>query len=173
MPHPKIALSGQAREIRKNRLKKVAKYKLHSQHKKALRGAAALEPSLQQGAPSWQQQEAQLEPTQALPEPRPGQQPWRAADGSRISRAPKQRKPPKVSAVAAARSAWERSQVDVIAAREAARVAAAERREEQEAARKRRSEQTSKLKKRTKRGQPVLGNMVDRFLSKLEGGPSR
>lgn len=136
---PKIALSGQAREIRKNRLKKVAKYKLHSQHKKALKeaGAAVL---------------------------------LQAADSTRVSREPPKRELPKKSAVAAARGSWERSQVDVIAVREAAQAAKAERLDAQELARKRRSEQAVKLKKRTKRGQPVLGNLVDSMLEKLRGG---
>ena len=167
MPKPKIALSGQARDIRKNRLKKVAKYKLHSQHKKALRDFGERAGPSSSWQPAALAEEPQPQPQQHSQPPQ-AQAPWRAADGSRVSRAPKQRK--KVSALAAARGKWERSQVDVTAAHEASLQAAAERREAQEAARRRRSEQTSKLKKRTKRGQPVLGNMVDRYLSQLEGG---
>ena len=45
---------------------------------------------------------------------------------------------------------------------------AAERRREQADAKRRRKEQTAKLNKRTKRGQPVLSNQIERMLAKLQ-----
>ena len=45
---------------------------------------------------------------------------------------------------------------------------AADRRRELAEAQRKRKEQTAKLNKRTKRGQPVLSNQVDRMLAKLQ-----
>ena len=68
-------------------------------------------------------------------------------------------------------AAWQKRQrVESVEAEQRADVQrqAAERRREQADAKRRRKEQTAKLQKRTKRGQPVLSNQIERMLSKLQ-----
>ena len=167
MPHPKIALTGQAREIRKNRLKKVEQYKQYKTLKKARKDA--------DGAGSWAPAAHDTTPWEPAGDAAKSggaseqRAPWRNADGTRAGREDKRKKAPKVSALAAARAGWERSQADVVAARDEARAAKEARIAAQQAALKRRAEQASKLNKRTKKGQPVLGNQIDMMLAKLEG----
>ena len=73
-----------------------------------------------------------------------------------------------LSAQEVARRNYELRQRDIEAEREAARQAADQVRQAKAAAQKRRVELTAKMKKRTKRGQPVLSNQVDAILRKLE-----
>jgi hypothetical protein len=75
----------------------------------------------------------------------------------------------KVGAAVAARRHWEASQADTRAAEEVARQAHEEQERKKELSRKRRSEWTTKCNKRTKRGQPILGLQVERYLDTLRG----
>ena len=75
----------------------------------------------------------------------------------------------KVGAAVAARRQWEASQADTRAAEEVARQAHEEQERKKELSRKRRSEWTTKCNKRTKRGQPILGLQVERYLDTLRG----
>lgn len=160
-------LSGQARLIQKNRQRNVAKYKRFSQYKRALRDHQQ-SPLLRTGG-------AAADETEATPEADLGADATGGGDddGGSAHAAPlakRKKKAKHLSAAAAARRRWEEQQAEVTAAREAAQAAREQRIREQDAARKRRSEQVIKLSKRTKRGQPVLGNHVERFLSKLQSG---
>ena len=68
-------------------------------------------------------------------------------------------------------AAWQKRQrVEAVEADQRADVQrqAADRRRELAEAKRKRKEQTAKLNKRTKRGQPVLSNQVDRILAKLQ-----
>ncbi|EOD08732.1 hypothetical protein EMIHUDRAFT_248969 [Emiliania huxleyi CCMP1516] len=73
---------------------------------------------------------------------------------------------------ALARKSWEEQQREVEAAREEERRAHEERSQAVAAAQRRRAETSAKLKKRTRRGQPVLSNQVDVILQKLGAGSS-
>ncbi len=73
----------------------------------------------------------------------------------------------KVGAAVAARRHWEASQDETLASEEAARQAYEEREQQKELKRKRRCELTAKCNKRTKRGQPILGLQVERYLCTL------
>jgi hypothetical protein len=75
----------------------------------------------------------------------------------------------KVGAAVAARRQWEASQADTRAAEEVARQAHEEQERKKELSRKRRCEWTTKCNKRTKRGQPILGLQVERYLDTLRG----
>ena len=75
----------------------------------------------------------------------------------------------KVGAAVAARRQWEASQADTRAAEEVARQAHGELERKKELSRKRRCEWTTKCNKRTKRGQPILGLQVERYLDTLRG----
>ena len=86
------------------------------------------------------------------------------------------KKKPKAGADATARTsaleaAWQKRQrVEAAEAEQRADVQrqAADRRRELAEAQRKRKEQTAKLNKRTKRGQPVLSNQVDRMLAKIQ-----
>ena len=70
----------------------------------------------------------------------------------------------------AARKKWEEEEVVRQTERDELAAAKAQRWSEIDAAKKRRSMQQKQLCKRTKRGQPVLGNQVEHYLAKLQRG---
>ena len=86
------------------------------------------------------------------------------------------KKKPKAGADATARTsaleaAWQKRQrVEAAEAEQRADVQrqAADRRRELAEAQRKRKEQTAKLNKRTKRGQPILSNQVERMLAKIQ-----
>ena len=151
--------TGDRRLIAKAKQRKVQKYRLFSQYKKALRDEAreagstsAPASSGERGAaPAFYAPHAQLEATAP-------------AEGG------KRRFKKKTSAAEVARKKWEQRQAEVQQEREAAAAAKEQRQREIEAARKRRSDQAAKLSKRTKRGQPVLGNQVEHLLARIQRG---
>ena len=128
----KLTLTGQERAIVKSRRRKVAKHKLYSEYKKALKDAPLPPPG--EG-------------------PSGGGQRWRA---------------PKVPAAEAARRKWKGEQGGAAAERAAAQAEAEERQRAIEAAQQRRSAQSKKLNKKTRRGQPVLSNQMDRMLAQIQ-----
>ena len=150
--------SGQARLIAKNKDRKVEKYKLWSQYQRALKSEGAV------GGDSYNRGSESHSPA----EKSTSVQTWQSAVASSVDKAPQRpKKKQKMSAAAVARRKWEQEQVEVTAAREEAKAARAQVEREKAEARKRRSEQQAKYKKRTKRGQPVLGNHVDVLLQKI------
>jgi hypothetical protein len=141
--------NAQDRLAQKNRRKKVDRWNEFSRYKKVLQreglartgeGAAASQTSTEHA-----DGEAQAESTGT----------WRR----------KKRKGH--SAQVGARQQWEKGQADADAEWEAKRAAAEERERQRAEAQKRRAVQTALLKKRTKRGQPVLGNQVELLLGRI------
>ena len=74
----------------------------------------------------------------------------------------------KEGAAAAARRQWLKDQEAVEAERQAAREAVAARKAAREQSRLRRARETAKMQKRTKRGQPVLGNQIEALLGRIQ-----
>jgi hypothetical protein len=136
-----------ARLQKKAKQRKVAKYKLYSQHKKALRDEAA-----------------QSTTTGGV------HHAITAEDSNGPQQQARKKKPKKFGAAASARHRWEKGQESVEAERQAALAAREQRKRDEAAARKRRSDQHVKLSKRTKRGQPVLSNQVELMLAKIQQG---
>lgn len=156
------------RLIQKNKERKVQKYAMFKQHKRALKdtqpqpgfdyaggssgyGGGGYGDYGSGGAPVDQAATGGNEDWAAQP-----QQSW------------KKKKKKKVSAAEAARREWEEGQKVVQAERDAAQAAREQVAREKAAAHKRRSEQSAKLSKRNKRGQPVLGNQVERLLGLIQ-----
>ena len=158
--------TGDRRLIAKAKQKKVAKYRLFSSYKKALRDEARDAGSTSAPASSGHYGAAPDPYAKyAQQEDAHGAAAAPAEDGER-----KFKKKKKMSAAEAARKKWEQKQVEVQAERDAAIARKEQRNREIEAARKRRSDQASKLSKRTKRGQPVLGNQVEHLLARIQRG---
>jgi len=88
-----------------------------------------------------------------------------AAEAPAADTGSKRKKP--ASAQTLARQGYESKQRDVDAEREDAGRAAEKVRQAKLNAQKKRAEQSVKMKKRTRRGQPVLSNQVDAILQKL------
>ena len=90
-----------------------------------------------------------------------------AADAT-SSRPFKRKKSPKRSAADVARHKYERDNAEHIAAQEAEEAAKRERQQDKEMKQRERRENVAIYKKRTKRGQPMLGHQVDVLLAKLQ-----
>ena len=162
--------SGQARLIAKNKDRKVEKYKLWSQYQRALKSEGEPTmgggPSHNRGAGSHASAEDSTSADRLS-----GNSQWQGAAASSEEGAPRRhRKKQKSSAAAVARRKWEQEQTEVTRAREEAEAAKAEVERQKSEARKRRSDQQAQYKKRTKKGQPVLGNQIDVMLEKIKRG---
>tara|TARA_B110001452_G_scaffold225643_1_gene199675 strand:+ start:372 stop:824 length:453 start_codon:yes stop_codon:yes gene_type:complete len=72
------------------------------------------------------------------------------------------------SAEAAAWNSRQRLEAKQAEERAEAQREAAERQRQQKEVKRRRAEQTAKLNKRTKRGQPILSNQIERMLGKIQ-----
>ena len=139
--------NAQDRFAQKNRRKKVDRWKEFSRYKSVLKGEGLDRAGTAAAHPSTENPDA---PAEAA-----GSTTWRR----------KKRKGS--SAQVSARQQWEKGQADADAEWEAKRAAAEERERQRVEAQKRRAVQTAKLKKRTKRGQPVLGNQVEMLLGRI------
>jgi len=129
---------------KKNRQKRVERYKVFNQYAKAIKAEGA--------QPQWQRSKEPADEAAA------GQD-----GGAPVHRA-KRRKGP----VQAAQRVSEQKRQETEAEREEAERLAAERVRQRGEAKRRREETRSKHLARTKRGQPVLGNKVERMLAQLQ-----
>jgi hypothetical protein len=128
----------------KNRQKKVTRFKVFKQYKKALGQEGVLSAgSAVVGAPDI--------PRDVEPERKTG--------GVRKKR---------VGAYAAASQAWQSKRQAIDEQEAAARRLAEEQQREKEESRKRRQVESRHLSKRTRRGQPVLSHQVSKLLGRIE-----
>ena len=160
-----LHFTGDRRLIQKAKDKKVAKYKIYSQYKKALRDeesgrAPTAVNASHSGASDGTGASSDMPYTSAAAE-------LAAAYSNAAPRKKKTKK--KGSSFDSARKKGEEEEAARQVERDAAAAAKAQRLDEIAAAKKRRHLQQKQLSKRTKRGQPVLGNQVELYLAKLQG----
>ena len=156
----------------KNRQKKVKSYKLYGQYKKEI----ATDDKYADDKFAARAQRLVSDPDASNPDASAYASAYERTDrdadaAPERSRAPKPKtKPKKFGAMDAAQKAWSKTKQDADAEKEEARRAAEERRQQIADSQKRRTDESTKLNKRTKRGQPVLSNQVDRLLGLIEKG---
>ena len=169
---PSKGFTGDARLIQKAQQRKVQKYKLYSQYRKALKeeglsGSLSNDHMRRYGGGDGGDTESQsVERADHADES--STNPSHARQQQSTKHKPLGAK--KHSAVKSARKQWEQKQEEVRLAREAEEAAKEQVLREKAAAKKRRADQHAMFKKRNKRGQPVLGNQVDALLEKIKRG---
>lgn len=156
----KPRFTGDRRLIQKAKDRKVAKYKIYKNYKQALRDDAA-------NAETSGLSDINVRIAAAIATDPDATDADIAAAAAPMQRSKKVKK---VSAIQAARFKWEKKEAERQAERDTAEAAKAKRQSEIESAKKRRSDQLVKHMKRTKRGQPVLGNQVEVLLARIQKG---
>ena len=175
---PAAPRSGLEHITRKNRRKKVERFKELNKYKALLKREGHAKPDVGRLAAEAAQAEAEavdagpidghdtsgvLEPAQVVA----------TQEGESENGVPQKGKSnpsarQKFNAQKWARKEWEAKEQQQQAAKQEAQRLAAEREAAREDARKRRRAESAKLNKRTRKGQPILGNQVEHILRKLE-----